>query len=185
LDPHRAPRGNEVSSDCGAKACIFSACVCKLKKLANTEVARKVQEQKLLLLFNAPFDSLNFPQNGKQNSLLPLPAARGGKTAREEELNFLRLLLQPRTAHLDFVELRALGVWFCAISLSLNKEMAKENQPRGKPLGTPRRVFVGATLSLRATRREDVKFQRLRARLQKSHAHFRANTFAFYICHAC
>jgi hypothetical protein len=32
LDSRSAPRGNTVSSDCGAKACIFSACERGLKK---------------------------------------------------------------------------------------------------------------------------------------------------------
>ena len=45
-----------------------------------------------------------------------------------------------RTAHLDFVELRAALCGFCAISLSFHKEMAKEKELRGKPLRTPERA---------------------------------------------
>ena len=55
---------------------------------------------------------------------------------------------------------------------------------RGKPLRTPRRVFVGAALSLRATRREVFKIQPLRARLKESLAHSRAKAFAFLPCRA-
>jgi hypothetical protein len=54
--------------------------------------------------------------------------------------------------------------WFDAISLSLNKEMAKENQPRGLiPLGTPERANVAA-LSLRSYLREGEHIQTLRPR---------------------
>ena len=69
---------------------------------------------------------------------------------------------------------------------ALPQRIGEEKAPRGLiPLGTPQRVLVGAALPLRATRREDMKFQRLRARLKKSRAHFRAKAFALYICHAC
>ena len=44
----------------GAKEYTFSACVCKLKKLANTEVAREQQKRKLLPTTTHP--SLNRPQ---------------------------------------------------------------------------------------------------------------------------
>jgi hypothetical protein len=44
----------------------------------------------------------------------------------------------------------------------------QESGPRGLiPLGTPQRVLVSATLSLRATRRDATQLQRLRARLKK------------------
>ncbi|MBE6620385.1 MAG: hypothetical protein E7625_03365 [Ruminococcaceae bacterium] len=86
----RAPKGLEPF---GTPQCVFVGAALSLratrrkithlqclrlqvKKLANMEVARKMQQQKLLLLFNAPFDSSNFPQNGKQKLLLPPPAAR-------------------------------------------------------------------------------------------------------------
>ncbi len=59
-----------------AKVCTFNACVCKLKKLANTKGARKTRWQKLLLSFNAAYASINFSQNGKQKPLLSLPVAQ-------------------------------------------------------------------------------------------------------------
>ena len=69
-----------------------------------------------------------------------------------------------RTAYLNFVELGAALCRFDAISLSLNKEMAKENQPRGLiPLGTPERANVAA-LSLRSYLREGEHIQTLRPR---------------------
>jgi hypothetical protein len=59
-----------------------------------------------------------------------------------------------------------------ALSLLLNKERAKENQPKGLiPFGNPQCVFVGATLSLRATRRKSKLFQRLRLQVQKTCKH--------------
>jgi len=51
-----------------------------LKKNANMEAARTAKQQKLLPPFNAPYESITFPQNGKQKPLLSLPAARGDKS---------------------------------------------------------------------------------------------------------
>jgi hypothetical protein len=64
-----------------AKRCIFSLCVCKLKKLANTEVARK-QDRKSFLLSVTPPGLTKFQT---KTILLPLPAARGGQAARDAE----------------------------------------------------------------------------------------------------
>jgi hypothetical protein len=47
------------------------------------------------------------------------------------------LLTAPTDAHTALLRRALSGLLFDAISLSLNKEMAKENQPRGSPLGTP------------------------------------------------
>ena len=51
--------------------------------------------------------------------------------------------------------------------LCLVAKNGEEKTLRGKPLRTPQRVLVGATLPLRATRREGTQLQRLRARLKK------------------
>ena len=46
-------------------------------------------------------------------------------------------------------------------------------------LGSLQRVFVGAALSLRATRREVMQFQLLRARVKETRTQFRASTLTF------
>ena len=61
----------------------------------------------------------------------------------------------------------------CAVRLGcsffvIRQRTNRESGPRRLiPLGTPQRVLVSATLSLRATRRDATQLQRLRARLKK------------------
>ena len=94
-------------------------------------------------------------------------------------LNFTLLLLLTRTQRCACAVL-----FFDAISLSLNKEMAKENQPRGLiPLGTPEREKVAA-LSLCSSFREVLKIQHLRARVKETRTHPRAKLLEFSACRA-
>ena len=78
------------------------------------------------------------------------------------------------TAHFVRADLYRQGCSFFAARQRTNQE----NAPKGLiPFGNPQRVFVGAALSLRATRREDVIFQRLYVRVKETRTHFRAKIF--------
>ena len=89
----------------------------------------------------------------------------------ERLLNFSRLLLSALTLHFVRVRCAGGGCSFFAARQRTNQE----NAPRDlESLGTLDRVFVGAALPLRATRREDIKFQRLRVRVKKTRTHHRA-----------
>ena len=60
------------------------------------------------------------------------------------------------------------AVWLLCSFFLIRERTNQESGPRGLiPLGTPQRVLVSATLSLRATRRDATQLQRLRARLKK------------------
>jgi hypothetical protein len=78
--------------------------------------------------------------------------------------------------------LRAFGVLLYAISLSLNKEMAKENQPRGLPL-EPHSAQIDVTLPLHSYLRGSLQIQILRWRFdgktptQKYHAKYNRKNF--------
>ena len=95
-------------------------------------------------------------------------------------MKFKYLLLPTR------VLLRAALCGVKCLFFALPQRIGEEKAPKGlMPFGNPQRVLVGAALSLRAPRREDMKFQRLRMRIKKIRIHFRAKTLASPACHAC